>query len=298
MPRQFFPQAWQRMKAAGNTQRMIEVAAAWLYLQREADKYDEQRESELRLRMTEIAAAERIYSECFENMRRVALGLCEPHIEILLRQRRQKIRKDAYGTEILDDWLAEVNYFVSRVLIPKLDPSCMVDWRVARDYLQNCSVVHGRSVSRPESAPPVFDDRGWMFELAKLVAAYVETRVTSETPEDVSDVRTPGDFETFCETLLAAAGWDARRVGCSGDQGADVIASRGELTAVFQCKLYSAPVGNSAVQEVHSARSFYGAQAAAVVSSSGLTKSAQQVAQVIGVSLLHPDELRTYQPKS
>jgi len=67
---------------------------------------------------------------------------------------------------------------------------------------------------------------------------------------------TPIEFEEQCKTLLLNAGWDARTTSGSGDQGADVIAEVNNRRLVVQCKYYSQPVGNSAVQEVVAARLF------------------------------------------
>ena len=44
-------------------------------------------------------------------------------------------------------------------------------------------------------------------------------------------------------------GWDAHATQGSGDQGKDVIAKRDGVSSAIQCKLYSKPVGNKAVQE-------------------------------------------------
>ena len=77
-----------------------------------------------------------------------------------------------------------------------------------------------------------------------------------------------------------------RRIGKSGDYGADVIA-RGFLFTkiVVQCKHYSKPVGVRAVQEVNAARQYYGASRAAVATNSTFTRQAKQLAKRCGVEL-------------
>jgi HJR/Mrr/RecB family endonuclease len=62
---------------------------------------------------------------------------------------------------------------------------------------------------------------------------------------------------------------------------------------VLQCKLYSNPVGNKAVQEAHAARGFYEAKWAIVVSNRTYTPSARELAHSLGVVLVHHDELAT-----
>jgi restriction system protein len=108
---------------------------------------------------------------------------------------------------------------------------------------------------------------------------------------DFDPAMTPAAFEAWCAMHLARTGWRSRAVGASGDQGADVIAERGRLRAVIQCKLYQSPVGNKAVQEAHAARAHHGADIAAVVASSSFTPSAKHLASTTGVLLLLHSEM-------
>ncbi|MDP8984639.1 MAG: restriction endonuclease [Pseudomonadota bacterium] len=59
----------------------------------------------------------------------------------------------------------------------------------------------------------------------------------------------PLAYEQMVADRLSDLGWSARLTKGSGDQGIDVIAEMREKKAVIQCKLYSSPVGNSAVQQ-------------------------------------------------
>lgn len=80
--------------------------------------------------------------------------------------------------------------------------------------------------------------------------------------EDMS----PLEFERCCADYLALKGWNTRTTKASGDQGADVVAESQGAVLVLQCKLYSQPVGNDAVQQAFTARAFHDATRAAVVS--------------------------------
>jgi HJR/Mrr/RecB family endonuclease len=122
---------------------------------------------------------------------------------------------------------------------------------------------------------------------AKFAAEQARQFRTSGSGNDL----TPRDFEHWCADTLQDHGWRARPTPASGDQGADVVAEMHGHLVVIQCKLYSKPVGNKAVQEVHSARTFYGATAAAVVSNAGFTPSARTLARSTGVLLLDRTEL-------
>jgi len=107
----------------------------------------------------------------------------------------------------------------------------------------------------------------------------------------------PIAFEHYCAELLRNDGWDARVTQASGDQGIDVIATRKNVKAVFQCKKYAQPVGNGAVQEIVAGKQFEQADVAAVVSNATFTPSAKQLAGTTGVHLLHYSELNGFAEK-
>ena len=104
----------------------------------------------------------------------------------------------------------------------------------------------------------------------------------------------PYEYEAFISNRFMRLGWRAFQTPSSGDQGADVIVEKSNRRFVIQCKLYSSPVGNSAVQEVSSARDFYGAIGAVVITNNTYTKSARQLAESQGVWLLHDSELENW----
>lgn len=102
---------------------------------------------------------------------------------------------------------------------------------------------------------------------------------------------TPKEYEMMCADIIKNAGWDANITKASGDQGVDVVAEKNGKKIVFQCKRYSYPVGNKAVQEALAGKSFYGADVAVVVSNQIFTSSAKELAQSTGVLLLHHEML-------
>ncbi len=87
------------------------------------------------------------------------------------------------------------------------------------------------------------------------------------------------------------AGWDAQVTKGSHDQGVDVIATKNGVRVILQCKFYSRPVGNKAVQEVAAGRAYESTDYAAMVSKSFYTRDAEELAQISGVRLLHYSEL-------
>lgn len=78
----------------------------------------------------------------------------------------------------------------------------------------------------------------------------------------------------------------------SGDQGADLVAQLGDQSVAIQCKFYSSPVGNKAVQEALAGKAHYGCRYAAVVSNQPYTPAAQSLAKTARVALLHHNEIK------
>ncbi|WP_200374781.1 restriction endonuclease [Thiocystis violacea] len=107
----------------------------------------------------------------------------------------------------------------------------------------------------------------------------------------------PVDYEHYCAKVLRGHGWDVRTTQATGDHGVDVIASKNGRKGAIQCKRYSSPVGNKAVQEVCAGMRYIGGSFCAVVSNADYTRSAKQLAQSLGVLLLHHDELRLLEEK-
>ena len=110
--------------------------------------------------------------------------------------------------------------------------------------------------------------------------------------ETVSDEMSPAEFEAFCAEELRQAGWKARVTLQSRDQGVDVIADKNSVRVVLQCKLYTGPVGNKAVQEAAAGRAHERADFGIVVTNNRYTYAAEQLAHTNGVLLLHYRNLR------
>jgi restriction system protein len=131
------------------------------------------------------------------------------------------------------------------------------------------------------------------FAVLVFFARAVRTRLDEQadrlTDNDVSSL-SPLAYEDYCALVLRDAGWHARTTPLQ-DQGADVVAVLRGTKAVIQCKMYTRPVGNRAVQEVIAGKMYYGAQIAVVVSPASYTFSAMDLASRTQVLLLHHDQL-------
>ena len=103
----------------------------------------------------------------------------------------------------------------------------------------------------------------------------------------------PYDYEHYCANQFLKNGWDdAEATSGSSDQGVDVIAKKGDDVLVGQCKKYSKPVGNSAVQEVVAGMGYYGANIGVVISNNGFTNSAKKLAEANNIKLIHHSEIK------
>lgn len=95
------------------------------------------------------------------------------------------------------------------------------------------------------------------------------------------------DFERICADVLRSRGFTNVKVTrASGDQGVDILANKNGLRYAIQCKYYSKPVGNKAVQEAHAGKAYYRCDRAMVMTNNTFTKSARDLARATGTELL------------
>lgn len=94
------------------------------------------------------------------------------------------------------------------------------------------------------------------------------------------------EFEYFCADILRKNGFtDVDVTKGSGDQGIDILAFKDGVKYGIQCKCYSNDVGNKAVQEAFSGKTFYNCHVAAVLTNRYFTRSAQELSESNGVLL-------------
>jgi len=229
---------------------------------------------------------------------RVLRQIIKSHASSLAAQHKRLCTTDAYGCPVTHKWKKEIKYFYNNVIIPEFyikADEAGGDTRTKK--MVNLLPLYGRPHLDPKydhTKDPFWSD------LYLKAEQYIEQAVTSpslpSTPNVSTDAKdfTPIEFEHLCADSLRMNGWSTRIVAGSGDQGVDIVATRGTHTAVFQCKYYSKPLGNTPVQEINTGRHFYNAQTAAVVSNAPYTNGARAAAQKTGVLLLHFSELATF----
>lgn len=111
-------------------------------------------------------------------------------------------------------------------------------------------------------------------------------QVSKFTIEYVDSLKDGLAFEQYFSNLLDKLGfYDIKITNGSGDYGIDVLAYNDDILYGFQCKLYSSPVGNSAIQEAYSGKSHYDCHVAVVVTNNYFTDQARKQAKETNVLL-------------
>lgn len=191
----------------------------------------------------------------------ICKDLISKHIEELSLKEQQSVFRGNYGLIEKDRWNKQKSIFVNKVIRP---------------------TIRGELVLTEASIGSVIDAAIKQF---REKYPQLANRVTL-----IEDC-TPIQYEQECARILIDEGWEARTTIATGDQGADVLATKGALSIVIQCKKYGSNVGNKAVQEVYAAKTFYNVSYAVVVTNAEYSKAAILLANKTGVLLLHHNDL-------
>ena len=186
------------------------------------------------------------------------------NLEDLKRDYAILVQHDKNGEPMLTNWRARAEQFLTDVAQKTLDPPHRIMLR------QNWSM----SVRR------VTDSAALALKKSPAVLPF-------------SEKTTPAEYEAFCANELRGFGWTVFQTQLVGDQGVDLIAEKDGLRVALQCKLYSTPVGNKAVQEIAAGRVHHRAMFGVVVTNNRYTDAAKALADSNHVHLLHHKELAT-----
>lgn len=107
-------------------------------------------------------------------------------------------------------------------------------------------------------------------------------------------VSTGREYEECLYQVLKGAGYECELTPESCDQGVDLIVTGNDKKIAIQCKLYTSPVGNEAVQEVVAGAKLYGCTICCVTTNASYTQAARELASANGVALLLHSELLDY----
>jgi restriction system protein len=191
--------------------------------------------------------------------------------------------------------------------------------KIARAYLRKAVEIHGPALKRNLTPAIKRDDYGGIIKDGrdKALVDFVKSIGVPEgllndaecwqIVNDCLDVQDPAvarrdinlamipanghDFEVWVTDILRRQGWTAKTTPAGADQGTDIIASKSGHSMGLQCKLYSSPVGNKAVQETIVGMKYHGLYACAVISNAGFTQSARNLAASADVTVLSVEDL-------
>lgn len=218
-----------------------------------------------------------------EEQAAILMRLIERHKAELLGRQKLLTTWLPYGRRDDKAWKKEKATFVREVLLPALggqeliltydSVSASIDKALAELQAQPSQLGVSDAIEPPRNAQFPF-------------------KTFDENPLNTAGYESPVHFEVRCAEILTRAGWVTSLTKASGDQGADIVVEKPGLRGVVQCKLYSSPIGNTAVQEVYAAKGIYNATFAAVVSNHDYTVSARQAAAALDVILLNDFDLK------
>lgn len=182
--------------------------------------------------------------------------------------------------------------YIKREQLKVVDPYGNVDYAKFWDHLAYfITHVIVRDLREKGLDARCLQNRKYFDKVYNRIILAVVSEAQKDAGLNLETVRTGIDYEYFCKHLLEVSGWDVLTTPATGDQGADLIGTKSGVRVVFQCKFYSQPVGNKAVQEAHTAKAFQRADYAVVVTNADFTAAARQLAQSSGVFLIHHNAL-------
>ena len=253
----------------------------------------------------EIEAEQNKIKEVANNWCSYLISQFKEHRFVLYQEWQNSFTTDLYGNEESDffDWeelLQEplpidentdgfnrgFNYFLKNVMFRDMD---------SFDFLSGWK--NYQKAYNPKDEDGNLIDDMWTFISSQFFIVMGETDKQLQLNEEeriaagFSDEMSGEDYEIYCKNILIEAGWNMEQTSKTNDQGVDLIGYICDFKICIQCKRYSNPVGNKAVQEIIAGKQFYGGTHAVVVSNAGFTKSAETLAAKTGVILTSDIEL-------
>jgi restriction system protein len=129
----------------------------------------------------------------------------------------------------------------------------------------------------------------WAFLLLLMAMKYgpglIESRQLRKAGMPEIDRMSGLEFEKYLEILFGRLGYHVQRTAYVGDQGGDLVLTKGGEKILVQAKRHSKAIGNKAVQEAAAARPHYQCHRAMVVANQEFTRPARELAKSNQVEL-------------
>jgi restriction system protein len=222
----------------------------------------------------------------YESLPEPELGSAEGMLEFQLGLLAYRICSDyAMGNIFYAEHAEGFRRHLSRVLI-RNDFTDEINWLAARDAMS--TLLERNFRSRYDGFATQY---GSFYRASRLAneALCIAKRIISDglqSPLARSASQIGRDFEQSCGARLRELGFEVEFTSVSGDFGCDIVATKDGLRYAVQCKGREMPAGVTAVQEAAAARSHYKTDYAVVISQSGYTKAARDLAASTRVVLV------------
>jgi restriction system protein len=202
-----------------------------------------------------------------EDIISVVIEYALKHKHVLYEKKKLLVKSDSYGFANTDSWDKEKDSYSSNLLLSLGIFSEEKDLFVFNKLISN-SIID-MLVSEVDAA----DDNHSIRDLEK------------------SNYQKGVGYEDECIGLFRESGWTALETPKSGDAGADIIATKRGLKVAVQCKNWSGNVGTTAIQEVISAKGYYDADFAILLTETNITRQAEVVAEKLKVIVIRKSDI-------
>jgi len=240
---------------------------------------------------------------------KVINNLIEENKYNLLEERIRLRDIDAYGNEDYKKWIGNppldekaierdifngskrfregIPYFWEKVILKKFG-STELFFEKWRSYCSENPIIDDEILGRIRK----LETEDWFIFLASQIEKSCLNLIEKNHSKIINKSYKKGiKFENYCMEILKEHGWLVKETPKTGDQGVDLIASINDLRICIQCKDHEKAIGNKAVQEISAGKLFWKGTHAILVSKSGFTKSAQQLAKSNKVKLINEYQL-------
>lgn len=188
----------------------------------------------------------------------------QKYFDVLKTKYEQVCYLDDYGQQISKSWFSELEYFAKNIVFAKT-------WEKEIKNTQKKEIIEKMS--------------------DMFLGLLKKENLQDNTAKCREEIKTGIDFELYIKKLLEQVGFDVKITSKTGDQGVDLIAKRNGVKFAIQCKYYSQPVGNKAVQEVIAGKGYYKCDIGCVVTNNTYTESARKLAYSQNIRLLNEDNI-------
>ncbi len=237
-------------------------------------------------------------------------NLIEENRYNLLEERIRLREIDAYGNEDYKKWIGNppldekaieknilngskrfkegIPYFWEKVILKKFG-SMHLFFEKWRSYCNENPTIDDEIIGSIRN----LENKDWFVFIASQIEKSCLKLIENDYSKTINESYKKGiRFENYCIKILKQHGWEVKETPNTGDQGVDLIASINDLRICIQCKDHEKAIGNKAVQEISAGKLFWKGTHAIIVSKSGFTKSAHQLAKSNKVKLINAYQLK------